>query len=339
MSSSPAMAAPLAAMPALMPADSRAVEAKPVETKSAGESLPPTVAAIPPRAPIVSASLTDVGVGQAPPAAVAVTPSGRSAAVRAGADAVAVSAPAPVPIQPPPVAAPSPPAPVVTGGAAGRPFGQSQLVPTEAPTLTLEVNKGTALKLPGPAATVFVAAPDIADVQVRSPTMVYVFAKKPGDTVLYAVDAQDRVLLNTIVRVTSPLSRIKGALDGIHPGNGVVFDNQSETIVLSGTVRSALVAEDARRLALQQVNGKADKVISNIKIDAPTQVQLRVKVAEVKRDALKRVGINWQNINSIALFGTGAILGGFAVNTISARPAAPPRARSSSRPPTTASTP
>ena len=226
--------------------------------------------------------------------------------------------PAPVPIQPPPVAAPSAPAPVVTGGAAGRPFGQSQLVPTEAPTLTLEVNKGTALKLPGPAATVFVAAPDIADVQVRSPTMVYVFAKKPGDTVLYAVDAQDHVLLNTIVRVTSPLSRIKGALDGIHPGNGVVFDNQSETIVLSGTVRSALVAEDARRLALQQVNGKADRVISNIKIDAPTQVQLRVKVAEVKRDALKRVGINWQNINSIALFGTGAILGGFAVNTISA---------------------
>jgi Flp pilus assembly secretin CpaC len=227
-------------------------------------------------------------------------------------------APAPVPIQPPPVAAPSPPAPVVTGGAAGRPFGQSQVVPTEAPTLTLEVNKGTALKLPGPAATVFVAAPDIADVQVRSPTMVYVFAKKPGDTVLYAVDAQDRVLLNTIVRVTSPLSRIKGALDGIHPGNGVVFDNQSETIVLSGTVRSAMVAEDARRLALQQVNGKADRVISNIKIDAPTQVQLRVKVAEVKRDALKRVGINWQNINSIALFGTGAILGGFAVRTISA---------------------
>ena len=73
-------------------------------------------------------------------------------------------------------------------------------MPTEAPTLTLEVNKGTAIKLPGPASTVFVAAPDIADVQVRSPTMVYVFAKKPGDTVLYAVDAQDRVLLNTIVR-------------------------------------------------------------------------------------------------------------------------------------------
>ena len=299
-------ASPMAA-PAVMSRESRPVDAKSIELSPAVDLMPPTQAAIPPRAPIMSASLTsDAGGGQqgaAPPQpqlAQAPTP--------------APPSPAPVPIQPPLAGPPGQPAPAP--GASGRPFGQSQLVPTEAPTLTLEVNKGTALKLPGPAATVFVAAPDIADVQVRSPNMVYVFAKKPGDTVLYAVDAQDRVLLNTIVRVTSPLSRIKGALDAIHPGNGVIFDNQGETIVLTGSVRSTAAAEDARRLALQQVNGNANKVISNIQIDAPTQVQLRVKVAEVKRDALKRVGINWQNINNIALFGTGNILGGFAVRTV-----------------------
>ena len=81
------------------------------------------------------------------------------------------------------------------------------------------------------------------------------------------------------MRVTSPLSRIKDALDQIHPNNGVNFDNQGETIVLTGTVRSGVVAEDARRLAVQQVNGNPSKVISNIRVDAPTQVQLRVKVA------------------------------------------------------------
>ena len=288
------------------------------------DSLPPTVAAIPPRAPIAKAALTPtVDLGQPdltpppsakPPTIVeqpqpAVPPTPKFAQAP-------TPGPAPVPIQPP--AAGQPSQPVVTGGAPGRPFAQSQIVPTEPPTLTLEVNKGTALKLPGPASTVFVAAPDIADVQVRSPNMVYVFAKKPGDTVLYAVDGQDRVLLNTIVRVTSPLSRIKGTLDQVHPNNGVAFDNQGETIVLTGTVRSALVAEDARRLAMQQVNGNPNKVISNIRIDAPTQVQLRVKVAEVKRDALKRVGINWQNINNIALFGTGNFLAGFAVQTTAA---------------------
>ncbi len=309
----------------------------PVEARSAAP-LPATVAAIPPRAPIVSASLTpDVGLPQMTPA-ISTAPVAVAPAADRGAGQFAqtqgqvqpqvqpqvapirpapqlAQAPAPVPI--PPAAMPR--TPQVVGGAPSRAFGQSQVVPTQPPTLTLEINKGTAIKLPGPAATVFVAAPDIADVQVRSPTMIYVFAKKPGDTVLYAVDDQDRVLLNTIVSVTSPISRMKGALEALHPANGINYDNQGETIVMTGTVRSAVVAEDARRLALQHVNGVASKVINNVKVDAPTQVQLRVKVAEVRRDALKRVGINWQNINNIALFGLatfGVGAGaGFAVRT------------------------
>jgi pilus assembly protein CpaC len=309
-----------AATPAV--AGSMTAAPPPTVAKAAG-SEPPTVAAIPPRPPIVSASLTP-GVGTQPgtepaPAAVA-TPSPQAPAptVRAPQmQEVQARPPAPVPIQPPAAASPPPSTPTVTG-APSRNFAQSQLVPTQQPTLTLEVNKGTAIKLPGPATTVFVAAPDIADVQVKSPGMIYVFAKKPGDTVLYAVDDQDRVLLNTIVSVTSPVSRMKGALDAQHPGNGVSIDNQGESIVLSGTVRSAVVAEDARKIALQYVGNANSKIINNIRIDAPTQVQLRVKVAEVNRGSLKRVGINWQNINNIALFGLGPLVGGFATQTITA---------------------
>src|SRR5258708_2168459 len=164
---------PMAA-PAVMQGEGRPVDPRSIELSPAIDLMPPTQAAIPPRAPIVSASLTtDVGAGQQgaapsqPQFAQAPTP-------------VPPPAPAPVPIQPPVAGPPGQPAPPA-GGASGRAFGQSQLVPTEAPTLTLEGNKGTALKLPGPAATVFVAAPDSADVQVRSPNLVSVSAKKPGD--------------------------------------------------------------------------------------------------------------------------------------------------------------
>ncbi|MFI5000509.1 MAG: pilus assembly protein N-terminal domain-containing protein [Reyranellales bacterium] len=326
------VAAPVSAAPALA-----------VETK-AGNSEPPTVAAILPRQPIVTASLTpDVPAQQILPAAgpdssgvaraVPVWPAAQTPAPQAVAPQTPVPQrlaqtppPAPVPIRPPSAAggATQPAQPVVTGGAPSRAFGQGQMVPTQQPTLTLEVNKGTAIKLPGPAATVFVAAPDIADVQVKSPGMIYVFAKKPGDTVLYAVDDHDRVLLNTIVRVTSPLSRIRDALEALHPGNGVTFDNQGDAIVLGGTVRSAAIAEDARRLALQHVANPA-KIINNIQINAPNQVQLRVKIAEVRRDALKRIGVNWQNIGS---FGLTSLLGsqnlaGAAVATISGVGGAP----------------
>lgn len=305
LSVSPQTAAPVATPVAAAPATTGAATMKPTV-----DNLPPTMAAIPTRPPITSAALTsEVQVSRPvmdPPQMPAVSP---QAVSQRGANPIVQAQqapPQPVPIQPPVSGSGGQPAVVTGGGAPGRAFGQSQIVPAQPPTLTLEINKGTALKLPGPAATVFVAAPDIADVQVRSPTMIYVFAKKPGDTVLYAVDAQDRVLLNTIVSVTSPLSRIKGALDTLHPANGVSYDNQGETIVLSGTVRSTAVAEDARRLALQHVNNQASKVVNNIRVDAPTQVQLRVKVAEVRRDALKRIGINWQNINNFALYGLSA---------------------------------
>jgi len=303
-------AAAAAPMPAALPA-----KGQPVPLAGTGSA-----------APLVQASLTP-GVGTpsldapapATPQPVAVMPVATPDPVAPAPPPRQAQArpPTPTPVQPP---AASPAAPTVTtGGAPGRAFGQSQVVPPQQPTLSLEIQKGTAIKLPGAAATVFVASPDIADVQVKSPTMIYVFAKKPGETVLYAVDDQDRVLLNTIVSVTSPISRMKMQLDALHPGNGIQFDNQGETIVLSGVSRSAVDAEDARRIALANVNNAANKVINNIRIEAPNQVQLKVKVAEVHREALKRIGVNWQNIASgsvgvAPLVGT-ALSGGFAVAT------------------------
>jgi len=306
------------------PAEEKATDAKP----NPNPSEPPTIAAIPPRAPVMTASLTPdlapppgATTGQ-PVVPAPATPLAQPARPQQPVPQqpmprlAQTTPPAPVPVQPQAPTGAPPPATVITG-APSRSFAQSQLVPTQQPTLSLEINKGTALKLPGPAATVFVAAPDIADVQVKSPTMIYVFAKKAGDTVLYAVDDQDRVLLNTIVSVTSPVSRMKATLDTLYPNNQVTFENQGETIVLGGTVRSAQIAEDARRMALQHVNGNPSKVVSTIRVDAPNQVQLRVKVAEVRRDALKRVGINWQNINGLGIAPLiGTLNGGFAISTI-----------------------
>ena len=298
------------------------------DAAAAGSGVSSATAAVPPAPstpspappPVVTASLTPLVIGQS--AAPATEPSAPVPLQQAQASPTPAQSIPPVPIRPTPVQSPTPTPGVPSQSttvvdAPSRAFGQSQLVPTQQPTLSLEVNKGTALKLPGAASTVFVAAPDIADVQVKSPGMIYVFAKKAGDTVLYAVDAQDHVLLNTIVHVTSPISRMKAGLDAVHPDNGVSFDNQGETIVLTGTVRSAAVAEDARRLALQHVNGNAAKVINNIRVDAPNQVQLRVKIAEVQRNSLKRIGINLQNVGSIALFSAGPTTG-FATSTVQA---------------------
>ena len=71
------------------------------------------------------------------------------------------------------------------------------------PPVVLELGKGTLFHLPRPAATVFVANPDVADVQVKSPTLLYISANKtkPGETVVYAVDGSDNVLVSAVIRV------------------------------------------------------------------------------------------------------------------------------------------
>lgn len=71
------------------------------------------------------------------------------------------------------------------------------------PSIALEVSAGTLLQLQDAVRYVFIADNDVADVQVEKeqPKFIYVTAKKPGRTVLYAVDNAGQVLLNKVIRV------------------------------------------------------------------------------------------------------------------------------------------
>jgi pilus assembly protein CpaC len=55
-----------------------------------------------------------------------------------------------------------------------------QTHPAAGSSVGLEVGKGTLVRLDRPANAVFVADPEICDVQLTSPRLVYLLAKKPG---------------------------------------------------------------------------------------------------------------------------------------------------------------
>src|SRR3954470_14850299 len=116
-------------------------------------------------------------------------------------------------------------------------------IPASGVPILLESGKGTLIRLPRPAGTVFIANPDVADVQIKSPSLIYLNAKAPGETVLYAADADDNILLNAPVRVVHDLSRLRGTARAFVPGQGVKIDSVDNAIVLSGTVPTAAEAE------------------------------------------------------------------------------------------------
>ena len=216
----------------------------------------------------------------------------------------------------------SPPAaPAATTAAAttsAPPSGVSQ-VPAKGPPILLEAGKGTLIRLPRPAATVFIANPDVADVQVKSPSMIYVNAKTPGETVLYAVDADDNVLLNAPIRVEHDVSRLRESLHALIPGENVAVESVDGSLVLKGNVSSASRAERANALATSIANEAKGKVVNQLSVATPNQVNLRVKIAEVNRTVLKALGVNWlKDVGRTTFVTNNPVTGGqiAATNTI-----------------------
>ena len=197
----------------------------------------------------------------------------------------------------PPAGAPSGAAPA--GAAGSGPRGGIFLIPANGSPIVLGVSKGTLVHLNRAASTVFVANPDIADVQVKSPNLIYVSAKSPGETVIYAVDAEDNVLLNAPIRVQLDLSRLRQSFRQLVPGEQISVSSVGGNLVLSGVVSSAGQAEKARTLANAAAGEfKGAHAIDRITVATPDQVNLQVEIAEVDRNVLKQIGVDWSKVGS-----------------------------------------
>ena len=172
--------------------------------------------------------------------------------------------------------------------------------------LTVEMNEGRLVRLPTPASSVFIANPEIADVNVKSARMIYIFGKTPGQTTLFAVDRNENVVANVQIVVEHNIGRLQENIDRLLPAGGVEASSVSGGIILNGSVATATDAENARRLAGRFI-GKGEEIINQLQITEPTQVNLRVRIAEVSRQVLNRFGFNWD-----ALYSSGSFLIGFS---------------------------
>ena len=183
-----------------------------------------------------------------------------------------------------------------------------RIVDADPEPVVLEANKGQLLRLVRPVDTVFIAEPGIADVQLKSPTLIYIFGRRPGETTLFAVDKREMVILNTRVVVSHNLARLKDMIRGILPEDMIDVRSVEGTVVLTGAVASAEQAEDLRRLATR-VLGENDQVINRVRVTGPNQINLRVRIAEISRELNKQLGINWDVAKSIGNVAFGLAVG------------------------------
>lgn len=178
---------------------------------------------------------------------------------------------------------------------AARQSGHLALVgPSEAP-IALERGKGVLLQLRAGAASFFIADPGIADIQTPSASQLYVFGKAPGQTTVYAIDGAGAVLYSATVTVSPSCAAIAAALHRLVPGEPVEVVPVGAAVALTGDISSPAAADDIVRIASQFVD-KDSQILNRLSVLQPAQVQLRVRIAEVDRNALKQIGINWESV-------------------------------------------
>jgi len=180
--------------------------------------------------------------------------------------------------------------------------GALEVIDSSGGVIYVEVNKGRLLRLDQVPATVFLADPNIADLQFKSSKLVYVIGKATGETSLFALDRQERVLLNRKIVVGYDLDQLNASIEQLIPNSGVKASMVNRTLVLDGVVSSPAEAEQVRELAKSFTGG--GNLLNRLSISMPNQINLRVKIAEVNRNISKEFGFDHTISGSSIQFGT-----------------------------------
>ena len=190
----------------------------------------------------------------------------------------------------------------LTAGAAAAPGAPGSAAATARPAApaigtashaVVQVNtgRGRLITLPRPMTDLFIADEAVADVQVRSPTQLYVFGKKPGETTVSATAKGGGVVFAATVRVGNNLDSIGQMLNLAMPEAKITATPMNGLVLLTGTVAAPEDAAEAERL-VQAFVGDATKVLSRLRTATPLQVNLQVRIAEVSRSFIKNIGVN-----------------------------------------------
>lgn len=254
-------------------------------------------------------------------------------------------------------------APTFTPRAVGAPAVSEASVPSEiGPAMNLVVGKSTLVRLDSPIERISVGNPAVADVTLISSRELYLLGKTFGSTnvIMWRRNAPTTII---DVSVSADASALEQRIHTLLPGEQVKVHAATDSLVLTGEVSSAMKAAQAVEIAesfirtysralqleitagdqtarqgqaiavgQQAVTGGGGggarlqpKVVNMLRVAQPQQVMLEVKVAEVSKNLLDKLGVgidatrtsgSWRySILSNLLSDSGTLLGATRNNT------------------------
>jgi len=165
-----------------------------------------------------------------------------------------------------------------------------QILNSEAPSvMRIVLNKSTILSTNTPVTRVSLAQPGAASIVVLSPTQIYITGQKLGTTTLTLWQGKRVSAVYDLV-ITPDVTRLKRMIHEIMPEErGIQVLSSGESITLSGFVTNTGNLTNVLSLAEAEA---PKKVVNLLKVDGVHQVMLEVRVAEMSRTVIQRMGVN-----------------------------------------------
>lgn len=180
--------------------------------------------------------------------------------------------------------------------------------------LNLALYKSTILSFKSPINQVTVGNPAIVDIIVLGRTKLYIVAKSLGTSNILILGPDGRLLESIDVEVSHDLLSLKRSFHDLLPDEVINVYSSQGSIVLRGTVSSIANLEAATELAQSFIPLSGDiegnRVINLLQVGGAQQVMLEVKVAEVSRELMKSMDVDFNFINSLTNVQIGAVNGG-----------------------------
>lgn len=185
---------------------------------------------------------------------------------------------------------------------------------TVAPAMEVAVHKSAVLMLPEAASRVSVGDSAVLDVLLLTPNELYLLGRKIGTTNLIIWNKRGGGTIADVA-VGIDAGGLKATLRQLMPAEkGVNVTASGDSVVLSGSVSDGYKVE--RAMAIAEAYAGDKKVINMLGATAPQQVLLEVKIAEISKNMLNKLGAGMSLEHLASATGVGwQLAGGFLTNS------------------------
>ncbi|MGI9451726.1 MAG: type II and III secretion system protein family protein, partial [Geminicoccaceae bacterium] len=167
--------------------------------------------------------------------------------------------------------------------------------------LHLSVGRGQLLNLGTSVTDVFVADPNIADVRVVSQKKLFVHGNTLGRTNIFGISASGDVVFGIDLQVVPDAKAAQAQLQAAAPNSKANIQLVSDKLVAEGMVNDVGEAMQVAALS-EQLTATEGPTANNTVISGSQQVNLRVRFAEVSRDDVVNLGVNWNALGNTGDF-------------------------------------